>query len=68
MRFWREHLRPHGRAPPQTLHIPGWCGCTGYEPTAPPLIVMAIRRIPATLDMVEARQKRRLLAHSRHPE
>jgi hypothetical protein len=28
MRFRREHL-PHGWAPPpQTLHIPDWCGCT----------------------------------------
>ena len=21
-------LRPHGWKPPQTLHIPDWCGCT----------------------------------------
>ena len=28
MRFRAEHLRPHGWAPPQTLHIPDWCGCT----------------------------------------
>ena len=28
MRFRAEHLRPHGWAPPQTLHVPDWCGCT----------------------------------------
>ena len=28
MRFRVRDLRPHGWAPPQTLHIPGWCGCT----------------------------------------
>ena len=28
MRFRAEHLRPHGWAPPQTLFIPSWCGCT----------------------------------------
>jgi hypothetical protein len=27
-RFRAEHLRPHGWAPPQTLHIPDWGGCT----------------------------------------
>jgi hypothetical protein len=28
MRFRAEHLRLHGWAPPQTLHVPDWCGCT----------------------------------------
>ena len=28
MRFRAEHLRPHGWAPPQTFHVPDWCGCT----------------------------------------
>jgi hypothetical protein len=28
MRFRAEALRPHRWAPPQTLHIPDWCGCT----------------------------------------
>ena len=33
MRFRAEHLRPHGWAPPQTLQIPDWCGCsTEYLP------------------------------------
>jgi hypothetical protein len=33
MRFRAEHLRPHGWRPPQTLHIPDWCGCsTEYLP------------------------------------
>ena len=26
-------MRRHGWAPPQTLHIPDWCGCaTEYQP------------------------------------
>jgi hypothetical protein len=28
MRFRAGDLRPHGRRPLQTLHIPDWCGCT----------------------------------------
>ena len=28
MRFRAGDLRPHGWRPLQTLHIPGWCGCT----------------------------------------
>jgi hypothetical protein len=33
MRFRAEDLRPHGWAPPQTLQIPDWCGCsTEYLP------------------------------------
>jgi hypothetical protein len=28
MRFQASDLRTHGWAPPQTLHIPDWCGCT----------------------------------------
>lgn len=32
MRFRAEHLRPHDWTPPQTLHIPDWCGCTGGVP------------------------------------
>jgi hypothetical protein len=28
MRFRAGDLRPHGWRPPQTLHIPDWCGCT----------------------------------------
>ena len=32
-RWLREHRRPHGWVPPQTLHIPDWCGCTTeYRP------------------------------------
>src|SRR5215470_11306146 len=33
MRFRGADLRPHGWAPPQTLQIPDWCGCsTEYLP------------------------------------
>jgi hypothetical protein len=33
MRFRAGDLRPHGWAPPQTLHVPDWCGCTTeYQP------------------------------------
>ena len=32
MRFRAEHLRPHGWTPPQTLHVPDWCGCTTEVP------------------------------------
>jgi hypothetical protein len=33
MRFRAADLRPPGRRPPQTLHIPDWCGCsTEYLP------------------------------------
>jgi len=33
MRFRAADLRPHGWAPPQTLQIPDWCGCsTEYLP------------------------------------
>jgi hypothetical protein len=28
MRYRAADLRPHGWAPPQTLQIPDWCGCT----------------------------------------
>jgi hypothetical protein len=28
MRFRAADLRPHGWAPPQTLQIPDWCGCS----------------------------------------
>jgi hypothetical protein len=28
MRFRAVNLRPHGWAPPQTLQIPDWCGCS----------------------------------------
>ena len=28
MRFRAQDLRPHSWAPPQTLQIPDWCGCT----------------------------------------
>ena len=33
MRFRAADLRPHGWAPPKTLHVPDWCGCsTEYLP------------------------------------
>ena len=33
MRFRADDLRRHGWTPPQTLHIPDWCGCsTEYLP------------------------------------
>jgi hypothetical protein len=33
MQFRAAELRPHGWAPPQTLQIPDWCGCsTEYLP------------------------------------
>jgi hypothetical protein len=35
MRVRAEHLRPHGWTPPQTLHIPDWCGCTTEYPPVP---------------------------------
>jgi hypothetical protein len=28
MRFRAGDLHPHGWAPPQTLYVPDWCGCT----------------------------------------
>ena len=35
MRFRASDLRPHGLAPPQTLHNPDWCGCTTDYPPVP---------------------------------
>jgi hypothetical protein len=33
MRMRSDDLRRHGWVPPQTLHIPDWCGCaTEYLP------------------------------------
>jgi hypothetical protein len=32
MRFRAADLKPHGWAPPQTLFIPSWCGCTDGVP------------------------------------
>jgi hypothetical protein len=33
MRFRASDLHPHGWAPPQTLQLPDWCGCsTEYMP------------------------------------
>jgi hypothetical protein len=33
IRFRAADLRPHGWAPPQTLQVPDWCGCsTEYLP------------------------------------
>ena len=43
MRFRASDLRPHGWAPPQTLHIPDWCGCTTDGPR------ITFRTIPARL-------------------
>jgi hypothetical protein len=36
MRYRAENLCRHGWTPPQTLHIPDWCGCTTeYLPPVP---------------------------------
>jgi hypothetical protein len=45
MRFRREHQRPHGWAPPQTLHI-RLVWLRGIRAGRAPLTVMAIGRIP----------------------
>jgi hypothetical protein len=35
MRFQADYPHPHGWAPPWTLHIPSWCGCTtAYLPVS----------------------------------